>query len=111
MSRRRCRDVEYMIHDVRPSTPGGLPEPVRIGRTGRLGASGDVYFSDDDEAIAYAAHLAAAGRPVKVSVLVHSVRGARCYAGDEGVELYREDPDASAFEEFEIKVTSHGKVS
>jgi hypothetical protein len=108
---RKCKDVEYMVHGPFYGPTGKQAEGgTKVGRTGHVSAGGDVYFTDGDEALALAARRAMSGRSQKLSVLVSSTCGARCYGGDDAVEQYREDPDASAFEEFEIKVDSHGRV-
>lgn len=62
------------------------------------------------EAAAFAVAVAATGRKVNLDVLVMSVAGARAYAGDEGVRLYREDPDASVFDRVVIRAESIGMV-
>ena len=116
MARKRtCKDVEYMVH----ATSGSLHLSRKVGRTGYLTVSGDAYFRSADDALAFATGRAIGGSPVKLSVLVHSERGARCYGGNDAVQRYREDPEASAFEQFTVQfdaalrlhVDSHGRVS
>ena len=46
----------------------------------------------------------------KIDVLVWSRAGAKHVAGDDGVEAYEEDPDASVFERYEIRVNAVGRV-
>lgn len=104
MRRRQCKDVEYMVH-------GWWTQPgAKIGRTGRVGADGNAYFRNQNDALLTAVDRALNGDPTKVDVLIHSERGARCYAGESGVEAYREDPEASAFDSWEVKVTPRGRV-
>lgn len=43
------------------------------------------------------------GRDVKLDILVHSEAGARWVGGDDAVKRYREDPDASVFERYQIR--------
>jgi hypothetical protein len=113
---RHCRDVEYMVHGNFRHVVEGTYSP-RVGRTGMIGASGDVYFKSPDEAALFAVRHALSGAlpgdrpvPVRMSVLVHSERGARCYGGAPAVQSYREDPNASAFDDFTISARSHGRV-
>jgi len=55
--------------------------------------------------------VAISGRPrVNLDVLVWNEEGAEWYGGDDAVERYREDPEASVFERFEIKVNPVGMV-
>ena len=113
-SGRSCRDVEYMVDDVIPSP--AMWSTRKIGRTGHFVAStmragGDAYFKSGQEALSFAALRAMGGTPSRLSVLVHSERGARCYGGDDAVRAYREDPEASVFEQFTVRVDSHGRVS
>jgi len=68
-------------------------------------------FNTFDEAAAFAMTIAATGADaVTLDVLVWSVGGARALAGDDGVERYLEDPEASVFERLEIKVNNVGRV-
>jgi len=61
---------------------------------------------------AEAALLDAIGRetPVHLDVLVYGASGARWWGGDEAVERYRADPEASIFERFEIMGRSLGMI-
>jgi hypothetical protein len=45
-----------------------------------------------------------------VDVLVHSEAGAEWYGGDDAVELYRDDPEASVFDRIEVRAASLGRV-
>jgi len=45
-----------------------------------------------------------------LDILVYSEAGARSYGGDDAVEQYREDPEASVFERFEFKCNAVGRV-
>lgn len=49
------------------------------------------------------------GRTV-LDVCIWSEDGARSYGGDDAVAAYREDPEASVFERFEIAVNACGRV-
>lgn len=44
-------------------------------------------------------------------VLVYSKAGARFVGGDDAVEQYKEDPEASVFDRFEITVNNVGRVA
>lgn len=91
MARARThRDVEFAVDD---------------------GQGRERIFKTFDEAAGFAVSMAATGRPdVYLDVLVWSAKGAEWYAGDDGVERYEEDPDASVFERFEISVNYVGRV-
>ena len=68
-------------------------------------------FKTFDEAAGFAVAIALSGRDnVSIDVLIWSKSGARFYGGDEGVEQYNEDPEASVFERFEIRVNAVGRV-
>jgi len=68
-------------------------------------------FKTFDEAAGFAVSVAASGKEdVAIDVLIWSENGARAYAGDDGIEMYLEDPEASVFERLEIKVNSVGRV-
>jgi len=67
-------------------------------------------FKTFDEAAGFAVSLAASGRESAIDVLIWSEEGAEAYGGDDAVEQYLEDPDASVFERLEIKVNNAGSV-
>ena len=68
-------------------------------------------FKDFDEAAGFAVSMAASGRDdVNLDVLIWSRAGARAYGGDDAVEQYDEDPEASVFERLEIRVNPVGRV-
>jgi hypothetical protein len=77
-----------------------------------LGRGGeDVYFNTFDEAAAFALGDAmSTGVWKNFDVLVHSEAGARWWGGEDAVEIYRSDPDASVFERHIIKVQTEGMV-
>lgn len=69
-------------------------------------------FKKFDEAAGFAVSIAASGRPnVHIDVLIWSKSGARFYGGDDAVEQYNEDPEASVFERLEISVNYVGRVA
>lgn len=68
-------------------------------------------FGNFDEACGFAVSLAASdGRPHNVDVLIHSKAGARAWGGDDAVEQYLEDPDASVSDRIEIRAEIKGRV-
>jgi hypothetical protein len=85
------KDVEYEVGDRRHGTRK--------------------HFKKFDEAAAYAVVIAASGvSRVHLDTLCWSEAGARFLGGDDGVEQYREDPDASVFDRIEIDVNNVGRV-
>lgn len=69
-------------------------------------------FKKFDEAAGFAVSIAATGREnVNIDVLIWSKAGARAYGGDDAVEQYNEDPEASVFERLEIKVNYVGRIA
>lgn len=69
-----------------------------------------VYKTWDDAAAAAVTIAAGNGDPVNLDVCIGSEAGARWYGGDDAVEAYREDPDASVSERYEIRVNAVGRV-
>jgi len=67
-------------------------------------------FKDGNEASAFAVAVAMARGEANIDVLVWSEEGARAYGGDDAVERYNEDPEASVFERYEVKVNFVGMV-
>jgi hypothetical protein len=50
-------------------------------------------------------------RAVRIDVVTWSRAAARAWAGDHGVEVFDEDPEASVHERIVIKATSQGRVA
>ncbi len=67
-------------------------------------------FHNFDEAAGFALSLAVSGRTVEMDVLIYSAAGARAWGGEDAVEEYREDPEASVFERIEITANSLGRI-
>jgi len=83
------KDVEYAVDD----------------------ASGkERVFKKFDEAAGFALAMAVSRGSSNLDVLIHSKWGAKFYGGDDAFEQYKEDPDASVFERFEIRVNNVGRV-
>jgi hypothetical protein len=69
-------------------------------------------FKTFDEAAGFAVSMAASnGSTVNLDVLIWSPAGARAYGGDDAVEQYFEDPEASVFERIKIKADAVGRVA
>jgi hypothetical protein len=84
------KDVEYAVDD----------------------ASGDErIFGSWDEAAGFALSIAAMRGQSTVDVLVYSEAGARFSGGDDAVEEYLEDPEASVFRRIEVSVNDQGRVA
>ena len=64
-----------------------------------------------DEAAALAFAAAASRGEATLDVVIWSKAGARFYGGDDAVEQYEEDPEASVFERYEIKVNALGRIA
>ena len=69
-------------------------------------------FKDFDEATVFAFGMTLYNRDAKanIDVLIWDEEGAEWYGGDDAVEQYNEDPEASVFERLEIRVNV-GRVS
>lgn len=50
------------------------------------------------------------GKDVFLDVVVHSRAGARWWRGEDGVDDYDEDPEASVFERIRIRADDQGRV-
>jgi len=75
-------------------------------------AVGDSYYDSFDEAAGAAVSRAASrGEDVFLDVLVSSKAGAKWFAGDDGIETYEDDPDASVFDRVVIKADSTGRIA
>jgi hypothetical protein len=68
-------------------------------------------FKSFDEAAGFAVSIAAStGKKVDLDVLIFSAAGARAWGGDDAVEQYHDDPDASVFERIVISADDQGRV-
>ena len=84
---KRHKDLEFQLEDAGGST-----------RT----------FKTFDEACGLAAST---GREVTIDVLAWSKAAARVWAGDYGVEVYEEDPEASVHERIVIKADAQDRIA
>ncbi len=64
-----------------------------------------------DRAMVVALDYAIARGTAVLDVCIFTEAGARAFGGDDAVERYREDPDASVFERYEITVNNAGRVA
>jgi hypothetical protein len=88
---KRHKDLEFQLEDAGGST-----------RT----------LNTFDEACGLAVSIAAStGREVTIDVLAGSKAAARVWAGDYGVEVYEEDPEASVHERIVVKAESQGRIA
>jgi hypothetical protein len=67
-------------------------------------------FKTFDEAAGFALSMAVSRGETDLDVLIWSEEGAEWYGGSDAVEQYNEDPEASVFERFEIRVNAVGRV-
>lgn len=82
-----------------------------VGRASFEPKPPDTVFRSWDKACGHALACATSnGCGYLIDVVVHSVGGARAWAGDDGEERYREDPDASVFERITVDASSLGRV-
>lgn len=69
------------------------------------------YYRTFDEACGAAVvRAASSGKTAYIDVLIYSPAGARWWGGEDAVEEYEDDPDASVFERIAIKADSKGRV-
>lgn len=74
--------------------------------------SGTKVVKNFNEATGLAVSLAAStGQEVKLDVVAWSRSAARHYAGDDGVQMYEEDPEASVFDRIVIRAESKGRIA
>lgn len=76
----------------------------------RTGSTDTTIFESWDAACAKALTIAASSGQSTIDVVCHSEDEAFNYGGLDAVERYRDDPDASVFERFEIKANCVGMV-
>jgi hypothetical protein len=89
--RKKHKDVEFLVSSAGP-------------------ALDEVVYDTFAAAAEFALSHAIATGSADLDVLVYSEAGARWYGGDDAVDEYLEDPEASVFERFEIKVNAMGRV-
>lgn len=87
---RTHKDVEYAVNDM---------------------AGRERIFSTIDEAAGFALAMCLShGNPWNLDVLCHSEAGAIFLDGDDGAEVYADDPDASVYRRIVIKADDVGRV-
>lgn len=68
-------------------------------------------FDTFDEAAGFAISLAASdGRAHNIDVLIYSKAGARWWGGDDAVEEYESDPDASVSDRITVRAEDVGRI-
>ena len=72
---------------------------------------GDRVFTDWNTAAGFALSLAAAGKDVALDVVIYTESDALAFGGDDALERYRQDSEASVFERLEIRAHSVGSVA
>ena len=77
---------------------------------GRDGMGPNSEEADFKAFVSYALDQAMSRGEATLDVLIWDAAGALTYGGDDAVERYSEDPEASVFERFEIKVNCAGRV-
>jgi hypothetical protein len=69
------------------------------------------HFGNFWEACAHAiSQCLSNGMPVTLDVVIWSKAGAGFWGGDDAVEEYKEDPEASVFERIVVRAESQGRV-
>lgn len=69
-------------------------------------------FKKFDEACGFAVSLAASdGGEHNIDVLAYSEAAARFWGGDDAVEVYREDPEASVHERIVVRADAKGRIA
>jgi hypothetical protein len=71
-----------------------------------------LFFKTFEEATAAAvAASASTGKTIYLDVLTGSKAAAKAWAGDYGVEVYEEDPEASVHERIEVNAVAQGRIA
>lgn len=76
------------------------------------GGPHESYYKRFADAMMQAAALSISrgGEPVYVDVLTWSQSAARAWGGDDAVEVYQFDPEASVHERIVVTAESHGRI-
>ena len=68
-------------------------------------------FKTFDEAAGLAIAVSASnGKSVNIDVVIFGEHGAKWYGGDDGLEQFLEDPDASVYDRIVVTADSQGRV-
>ncbi len=92
MSKRKVSGLEFHVQDKE-----------RRGDT-------DVFDTFDEACSRAVAKAVSNGESVLIDVVIFSKAAAKAWGGDDAVEQYKEDPDASVFERIVVKAHSQGRV-
>ena len=79
-------------------------EPVRGGRA-------DVFYTFDEACSRAVGTAVSTGQSMHIDVVIYEKSAAKAWGGDDAVEQYKDDPEASVFERIVVKAESKGKVS
>lgn len=71
----------------------------------------EIYQTFDEAAGMAVVQAMSEGKKVHIDIVVWSKAGARWLYGDDGVEQYEEDPEASVFERIEVKANILGRIA
>ena len=73
---------------------------------------GATIFTNFDKAAGFALSQACyTGNEIQIDVVTWTKAAARAWGGDNSVEIYEEDPDASVHERIIIKAESIGRIA
>jgi hypothetical protein len=77
-----------------------------------VGAGGaERSFETFTDALEFAFSVGVGEPEVTLDVLAYSEEGAEWYGGDEAVSAYREDPEASVLQRYQIRIANLGRVA
>lgn len=68
-------------------------------------------FRTWNEAAGFAVEMAFSKGTTTIDVVIFTEAGARWWMGEDGVEQYREDPEASVFNRYTVEASDWGRVS
>jgi hypothetical protein len=89
-----------------------MPKRRRLPKDVEILVDGRESCKSFEEAAAMAVQRGISdGMPHDIDVNFYSERGARAFGGDDAVESYREDPEASASDRVVVKVEYVGRVA
>lgn len=76
------------------------------------GKLGDAHvFALFEDASSFAiARAVSHGKPVKLDVVIYSKAAARAWGGDDAVDVYEDDPEASVHERIIVRAESQGRI-
>ena len=78
--------------------------------TDRPARDSAVHHASWADACVRALNIAAAEGEAIIDVLIFGPEGAKAWGGDDAVEEYEEDPEASVFQRLRVRVCDEGRV-